>query len=196
MAVRFNPGTGAGHHEKVVTAGKKTKFGVEMSRVDDVKKVLAEFNLRLVGINQHIGSLFMEGGSYIESVHEILEIAKQFDDLDFIDFGGGFGIPYKKQEGQPRLELGVFGRKLDEIFYNWTREYGKRVMFRIEPGRYISAECGVLLGRVHALKELRHKVCWNRHWFQCDNETGNVFIHHDIEVYREGGLYATAAVCP
>lgn len=197
VAVRFNPGTGAGHHEKVVTAGKKTKFGVEMSRVDDVKKILAEFNLRLVGINQHIGSLFMEGASYIESVLEILELAKQFEDLDFIDFGGGFGIPYKKQEGQPRLELGVFGRKLDEIFYNWTREYGKRVMFRIEPGRYISAECGVLLGRVHALKEnYGTKYVGTDIGFNVIMRPVMYSSHHDIEVYREGRLVRDGSRVP
>lgn len=187
VAIRFNPGTGAGHHEKVVTAGKNTKFGVEMGRVDEVRKVLSEYGLHLAGINQHIGSLFMEGDSYIKSVHQILELAKQFKDLDFIDFGGGFGIPYRKQEGQGRLNLADLGKKLDDIFENWSGEYGKRIMFRIEPGRYIVAECGVLLGRVHAVKEsYGAKFVGTDIGFNTLKRPVMYGSHHDIEVYRGG----------
>ncbi len=60
VAIRFNPGVGAGHSDKVITGGENTKFGVNMSDVDQVKRTLEEYNLTLVGINQHIGSLFME----------------------------------------------------------------------------------------------------------------------------------------
>ena len=61
VAVRFNPGVGAGHHEKVVTAGKKTKFGIEPKYIPQVKELLEKYDLKLIGINQHIGSLFMTG---------------------------------------------------------------------------------------------------------------------------------------
>ena len=54
VAVRFNPGVGAGHHEKVVTAGKKTKFGVNPEFIPEVKEILAAYNLTLIGINQHL----------------------------------------------------------------------------------------------------------------------------------------------
>ena len=97
VAFRVNPGVGAGHHEKVITAGQKTKFGIEMNSIPEVKKILQEYNLKLIGINQHIGSLFMDGEAYLQSTGNILSIARQFDDLEFIDLGGGFGIPYKKQ---------------------------------------------------------------------------------------------------
>ncbi|MDK2798916.1 MAG: diaminopimelate decarboxylase [Clostridia bacterium] len=189
VAVRFNPGVGAGHHEKVVTAGKKTKFGVNMNFVQDVKRVLETYDLKLVGINQHIGSLFMEGDPYIEGVKSLLSIAQQFDDLEFIDMGGGFGIPYKKQEGQARLELMEFGKKLSDILTEWADNYGKNVLFKIEPGRYIAAECGVLLGTVHAVKQ-------NYDTTYVGTDLGfNVLArpvmydsHHDVEVYKNGAL--------
>ncbi len=187
VAVRFNPGIGAGHHEKVVTGGKKTKFGVNAEYVDEVKKILKEYNLKLAGINQHIGSLFMEPEPFIESTKYILDIAEQFEDLDFIDFGGGFGIPYRKQEGQQRLNLAYVGEKLDEVLNRWTDKYGKKVLFKIEPGRYIVAECGVLLGTVHAVKQ-NGEICF------VGTDIGfNVLVrpvmydsHHDIEVYKNG----------
>ena len=58
VAVRFNPGVGAGHDDKVITGGKKTKFGIDMHLIPQVKKILKKYNLKLIGINQHIGSYF------------------------------------------------------------------------------------------------------------------------------------------
>ncbi len=76
-----------------------------------VKDILKTYNLNLIGINQHIGSLFMDGDKYIEGAQSILSIAKNFDDLEFIDMGGGFGIPYKKLSSEPRLDLQHFRKR-------------------------------------------------------------------------------------
>jgi diaminopimelate decarboxylase len=185
VAFRVNPGVGAGHHEKVVTAGQKTKFGIEMNRIPDIKRILKKYNLKLIGINQHIGSLFMDGEAYLQSTGSILSIARQFDDLEFIDFGGGFGIPYKKQAEQPRLDLKDLGNKLSEVIHSWVKEYGKEIEFKIEPGRYIVAESSILLGKVFATKT-------NYSIKYIGTDLGfNVLVrpvmydsHHDIEIYR------------
>lgn len=184
VAIRFNPGIGAGHHEKVVTAGKKTKFGVNPEDVHMVKNLLKQYDLTLVGVNQHIGSLFMNDEAYIESTKSILAIAKEFDDLEFIDLGGGFGIPYHKEEGEERLNLEALGHKLDAIVHKFVEEYGKKVQFQIEPGRYIPCESGLILGNVTSLKEnggvhylgtdigfnvLQRPIMYNS--------------HHDLELY-------------
>jgi len=153
VAIRLNTGIGAGHHEKVVTGGKKTKFGINIDKIDKVKETLNLYKLKLVGLTQHIGSLFMEGEPYVEGVKALLEIAKGFNDLEFIDFGGGFGIPYRKQDGEKALALKLLGEKLSDIFKSFANTYNPNIKFIIEPGRYIVAECGVLLGSVHALKD-------------------------------------------
>ncbi len=185
VAFRLNPGVGAGHHEKVTTAGQKTKFGIEMSHIPQVKKIIKEYNLRLIGINQHIGSLFMNSEAYLESTGNILSIATEFDDLEFIDLGGGFGIPYEKQSNQSRLNLQELGGKLSDIIHSWTSDYGKDIEFKIEPGRYIVAESSILLGSVNAIK-----MNYNIKYIGTDLGF-NVLIrpvmydsHHDIEIYR------------
>lgn len=185
-AVRVNPGVGAGHHEKVMTAGKKTKFGINMDMLEEVKEILKEYDLRLVGINQHIGSLFLEGDAYMESVKSLLSAAGQFEGLEFVDLGGGFGIPYRKQEGQERLDLKKLGAELTGILTEWAKNHNQSILFKIEPGRYIVAECGVLLGKVHAVKQ-------NYGTSYIGTDIGfNVLArpviydsHHDIEVYRK-----------
>jgi diaminopimelate decarboxylase len=193
VAVRFNPGVGAGHHEKVVTGGKNTKFGVNADLIEEVKSILARYELTLAGINQHIGSLFMEPTPYIEGVTSLLRIAEQFEGLDFVDMGGGFGIPYHKQDGQLRLALEETSRKLTALIEEWTAKYfllhGKNVTIKMEPGRYIVAECGVLLGNVYSIKQNSGKT------FVGTDLGFNVLArpimydsHHDIEVYRNGSL--------
>lgn len=131
----------------------------------------------------------MDGSKYLESVKNTLEIAKQFDTIEFVDFGGGFGIPYRKQEGQAPLELKEFGQRLGDVLKEWVKEYGREILFRSEPGRYIVAESSVLLGTVHAIKE-------NGETFYVGTDIGfNVLArpimydaHHELELYRNGKL--------
>ena len=192
VVVRFNPNVGAGHHEKVVTGGKKTKFGVQRKFIPEVKALLTKYNLRLCGVNQHIGSLFMEGKPYLEGVESLLDIAGNFEDLDFVDFGGGFGIPYRKQAGEERMDLKPVGDALNRTLRAWVKEYGKEIAFKIEPGRYIVAECGVLLGTAYSVKQ-------NYDYKYVGTDLGfNVLIrpmmydsHHDIEIYRKDGRVST-----
>lgn len=186
VAIRFNPGVGAGHHEKVVTAGKKTKFGVNIECVAEVKAILKEYELKLIGINQHIGSLFMEGEAYFAGVASLLKVAEQFDSLEFVDFGGGFGIPYHKQEGQSKLELKEFGIKISHLLQAWMDQFNRRVTFKIEPGRFIVAECGVLLGTVHVVKQ-NHEIKFIGTDLGFNTIARPVMYdsYHEIEVYNE-----------
>lgn len=152
VAVRFNPGVGIGHHDKVKTGGKKTKFAVQRDFIPLVKVILKKYNLTLAGINHHMGSLFMNGDKYLDGVENLFDIAKQFPGLEFIDIGGGFGIPYEL--GEDRLNLNELGQRLDKVFKDFLAEYdNKDLILKIEPGRYIVAECGVLLGKTYSVKE-------------------------------------------
>ncbi|MBN1760479.1 MAG: diaminopimelate decarboxylase [Chitinispirillaceae bacterium] len=152
VAIRINPGVGAGHHEKVITGGKNTKFGVDPVYLDEVQRTLSQYNLHLAGINQHIGSLFMTPETYLEAAGLLLDIADHFPDLDFVDFGGGFGIPYHKQDGEVRLDLKDLGNRLQRLIDERIVASGKHLTVKVEPGRYTVAECGILLGRVHSVK--------------------------------------------
>ncbi len=189
VAVRFNPGVGAGHSEKVVTGGKKTKFAVNPEDIPAVKSLLKKHDLKLIGINQHIGSLFMTGESYLASMENLFEIVKQFPDLEFVDFGGGFGIPYHKEDDEPRLDLEALGREMDKRMYRFAEEYGKELTFRIEPGRYVSAECCVLLGQVHAIKQNHGtKFIGTDLGFNVLQRPVMYDSYHGVEVYRHCGL--------
>jgi len=151
VAVRINPGIGDGHHEKVITGGAHSKFGIFHTDVEHIFSIAKRYNLTITGLNQHIGSNYLTGTVYLESVKRLLSIAENFADLDFIDFGGGMGIPYKNDAA--RLNLATLGEQITEVLEKWTTRYGKRITAKIEPGRYVVAESGLLLITVHALKQ-------------------------------------------
>ncbi len=185
VAIRINPGIGAGHHSKVITGGISTKFGIDIKYISKAKELLKKYNLILTGINQHIGSLFMDSGPYLKSAGIILDIAGQFNSLKYIDFGGGFGVPYNKQNNESPLDLKTFGERLGQIINNWSKTYGRKVTFIIEPGRYIVAESAILLGSVTAIK-----INYDLKYIGTDigfNVLPRPMIydsHHDIEIYR------------
>jgi diaminopimelate decarboxylase len=189
IAVRINPGIGTGHHKKVVTGGNNTKFGINIDLIPEIIKIAKEANVRIKGINHHIGSLFMEPNSYVKSAENILEVATDFEGLEFIDFGGGFGIPYRKQEGQSRLDVSALGEQLTAMINGWTEQNAVYPAFMTEPGRYVVAECGLILGMVNAIK-----VSHGKKYIGTDigfNVLARPVMygsHHDIEIYREGRL--------
>lgn len=189
VAVRINTGYGAGHHEKVITAGKKTKFGINDDMVAEIKKITNKYDIKIAGVNQHIGSLFLEETAYVASARLLCRVAKQFEEIEFIDFGGGFGIPYMKQDGQGRLNLKSLGKRLKEVIDEFTTEYKKEVIFKIEPGRYIAAECCVLLGTVNATKyHAGIDYVGTDLGFNVLQRPVMYDSHHDIEVYKDGKI--------
>jgi diaminopimelate decarboxylase len=199
IAIRINPGVGAGHHEKVITGGKNTKFGIDPALIHEIKSILTHYNLKLVGLNQHIGSLFMTPETYIEAATFLLSFAELFPTLEFVDLGGGFGIPYHKDSGEQPLDFQELGNQLEEIVKNWVNRTGRAIIVKIEPGRFTVAECGILLGQVHSIKENGPKK-------YIGTDLGfNVLIrpamynaHHDIEIYslrkREITILETVSV--
>ena len=186
VVVRINPGVGAGHHEKVITAGKNTKFGVDPILINDLKAALKQYELRLVGINQHIGSLFMEPDAYIQAASFLLEFAKYFPDIEFVDFGGGFGIPYRKKSRENPLDVKELGKKLQKLISEWIVKNDKEIIIKIEPGRFIVAECGVLLGRVHSIKMNNgRKYIGTDIGFNVLARPIMYDSYHDIEIYSD-----------
>ncbi|MGB3222880.1 MAG: diaminopimelate decarboxylase [Desulforhopalus sp.] len=151
IAIRINPGFGDGHHENVVTGGTKTKFGVELTQLEEIKEIAQHHALKICGLNVHIGSNFMDYRSYVAASKVILGVASHFKDLDFIDFGGGLGISY--QEGDKVLDIEKMGMELRQLCDDFTEKYGKQLQFIMEPGRYLVAESGILLTTVNDIKE-------------------------------------------
>lgn len=154
IMVRINPGTtGVGHSEKVITSGKSTKFGVSEENIPELINVAQKYNINIIGIHQHLGSLFLDDkiSNYIAGVKAGLRIVKEyFKNISIIDLGGGFGVPY--MPGEKPLNFNLVEQDLAEVLKDFCNEYPSIKEFKFEPGRFIPCEAGKLVGTVTAVK--------------------------------------------
>lgn len=149
ICVRFNPDVGGGHHDHVITGGPESKFGIYFTQVKEVLEITKKYNINLKGIHQHIGSNILEPEKFLLAVDVLLKVAKEIPNLDFIDFGGGIGVPYKPE--QTHLNLKELNKEVAKKFNAFCKEYGKEIEFCVEPGRFFVCESGYLLTKVNTI---------------------------------------------
>ena len=150
VSARINPDVGAGHHHHVITGGPDSKFGIAGEDRARLREALARHSLRLAGIHAHIGSGILRTDDMLAAMDIVLHAAQGYEGLDFIDFGGGFGVPYRPEE--KRLPLAELGSAMAAKFVEFGRRYGRPLRMKLEPGRYVVAESGTLLARVTSVK--------------------------------------------
>ncbi len=157
ISYRINPGKGRGKYEKITTGGDKAKFGVPHE-----KSVIAYENALKAGIRR-FGAHMMTGSGILEEAHfpnmldiflDILgNIRKRLDiSFEFIDMGGGFGIPYFGDD--KTLDINSVGKKVIEVFQRKVNELGLgNPTLALEPGRFLVGDAGYLISRVLGIKE-------------------------------------------
>ncbi|MDI6702606.1 diaminopimelate decarboxylase [Methanothermobacter wolfeii] len=157
ISFRVNPLVGAGHHEHCITGGEMSKFGIMESEAAEVYSLAVDMGFEPVGIHAHIGSGILDPEPFMLAVESLMDIAGRVSEesgveFDFIDFGGGLGIPYRPEE-EP-LDIEEFASRITGLFREKLSEYGlgKPVMC-LEPGRYIVGDASYLLTRVNTVKE-------------------------------------------
>lgn len=151
ICIRVNPDIGFGHHGYVITGGPKSKFGIYFDQMDRARDLASKLGLNIKGIHAHIGSGILEVDQFIEAMDMVLKTAGTMGDLDFVDFGGGIGVPYKPEE-KP-FDLDNFGKKASDFMRDFSGKYGRGLEFCFEPGKYLTAEAGYLLIKVTNRKE-------------------------------------------
>jgi len=156
ISVRINPDVGAGHHEHTITGGPDSKFGIYFDKVEEIKTIAQKHRLKIIGIHEHIGSGILDKGKFLLAMKVLLKTAKEFDNLEFIDFGGGIGVPYRKS--QKAIDMRAFGKNVSELFEKFCGEYSRKLTMAIEPGRYLVCESGILACTVNTVKTTpKHK---------------------------------------
>ncbi|NNF03781.1 MAG: diaminopimelate decarboxylase [Rhodothermales bacterium] len=151
VSVRINPTVGAGHHSHVVTAGSDSKFGVPLEALDQIKETAERYDLRIIGLHQHIGSGILDTRKLHQAMEVILSTAERFEHLRFLNVGGGLGVPYRPDDAP--LDLDRFRELIVEPLLSFRERHpADALTFWFEPGRFLTAESGVLLARVTTLK--------------------------------------------
>lgn len=156
VCIRLTPEITAGHHAKVQTGYKESKFGILFEEIPLVKRIAQNYDLKIIGLHEHTGSGITNINKALQSMKQLMGVAKAFPDLKFLDFGGGFSIPYHPKE--KRFALEKFGQKATMLFQEFCKEYGKNLDMYFEPGRYCVAEAGTLLCTVTTIKQRGKKM--------------------------------------
>jgi diaminopimelate decarboxylase/aspartate kinase len=148
IVVRVDPGVGKGHHTKVKTAGKQSKFGVHVSDMEWLANACREHGVTVEGLHAHLGSgILTDHSSWGETAIFLATLGKKLfgESLKFVNCGGGFGVPQKPTD--PVLDLHQVRDDLQPFRKNFPD-----VKLWFEPGRYLVAESAVLLANVTQVK--------------------------------------------
>jgi diaminopimelate decarboxylase len=149
VCVRLNPQIGAGHHAHVITAGSRSKFGIPVAKASEIRSIIERHDLRLAGLHQHIGSGIPDPATLWDAVSVMLKTAEDFPGLDFVNLGGGLGVPYRPEE--ERIDLDGFAERFGEALSEFSKKHDAEVWF--EPGRFFVAQAGVLLVTATTIKD-------------------------------------------
>ncbi|MBN2736807.1 MAG: diaminopimelate decarboxylase [Spirochaetales bacterium] len=150
ICLRFNPDVMAGENAKVMTGGNLSKFGILLKDAAEAKAIADRAKIKIIGLHEHTGSGIAEAESVYQSMKNLLSIGELFPDLEFVDFGGGFKVPYAPSE--KTIDYESFGKRINEIFTDFCESYGRELQLNFEPGKYLSAQCGTLVVQVNTLK--------------------------------------------
>jgi diaminopimelate decarboxylase/aspartate kinase len=142
--LRLDLDTGYGHHQKVITSGADSKFGISLQHLEQVGSSLRALGARVVGLHAHTGSGVIDADVWRQQLDRFLELLPAFPEVRVLDLGGGLGVP--ERSGQAGFDLEQLDALLREAIS------GRELALWLEPGRYLAAECGVLLARVTQLK--------------------------------------------
>ncbi len=156
ISIRINPNIMAGGNEKISVGHVNSKFGIAIQHINEVHKIIDETGLIINGVHMHTGSDILDVDIFLQGTEILLNIAKQFKTLEFVDFGGGFKVPYK--DGDPSTNIETFAEKFNSRFDDFCKVYGKNLMMVFEPGKFLVSECGYFLAKVNAVKPSSNRV--------------------------------------
>ena len=156
VCIRVNPHVMAGGNANISVGHIDSKFGISIHQLPHIVRIVENTKMHINGIHMHTGSDILDVEVFLYAAEILFETAKQFKNLDFIDFGSGFKVPYKK--GDIETDIEEFGRKLSKRFLAFEKEYGRNLTLVFEPGKFLVSEAGVFLAKVNVVKQTTSTV--------------------------------------
>ncbi len=156
VCIRINPHVLAGGNSKISVGHIDSKFGISIHQIPHILRIVENTGMNINGIHMHTGSDILDVEVFLYASEILFETAKNFKNLDFIDFGSGFKVPYK--EGDIETNIEEFGEKLTKRFNSFCKEYGKELTLGFEPGKFLVSEAGYFLAKVNVVKQTTSTV--------------------------------------
>ena len=156
VCIRINPHIMAGGNTNISVGHIDSKFGISIHQTPLLLRIVKNTKMTINGIHMHTGSDILDIGVFLYASEILFDVARQFEGLEFIDFGSGFKVPYKENDIETNIE--ELGEKLTERFHKFCKNYGKEVTLAFEPGKFIVSESGYFLTSVNAIKQTTSTV--------------------------------------
>lgn len=150
ICVRLNPHILAGGNAKISVGHIDSKFGISILQLKHVLKIVSAHNLKVIGLHVHTGSDILDADVFLKGADILFDAAREFPDLRFLDFGGGFKVSYKI--GDIATDIMDVGEKVSAAFKKFCKEYGRELEIWFEPGKFLVSECGYLLMKTNVIK--------------------------------------------
>lgn len=151
VSIRINPHISEGGNIKISTGHADSKFGISILQRDAIRKVTEQYQIPVAGLHIHTGSDFKNADAFLRGADVLFDLATDYPNLTFIDFGSGFKVAYK--EGDHVTDVVELGRKVSAAFQNFCQQYGRDIELWFEPGKFLVSESGHLLVKTNIVKE-------------------------------------------
>ena len=156
ICIRINPHIMAGGNSNISVGHIDSKFGISIHKIPHLKRIVENTKIRINGVHMHTGSDILDIDVFLRAAEILFETANHFKDLDFIDFGSGFKVPYYPGDSETNIE--ELGKKLSKRFNLFCKSYGKNLTLIFEPGKFLVSEAGKFICKVNSIKQTTSTV--------------------------------------
>jgi diaminopimelate decarboxylase len=151
ICIRINPHIEAGGNYKISTGHIDSKFGISIHQIRHIVRVVKTTKLHVQGLHMHTGSEIKDINVFLQALEVLFSVAEHFSQLEFLDLGSGFKVPYKDEDRE--TDIVSLGQKLNVAIKEFEKEYGKPLEIWFEPGKYLVSECGYLVVNANVIKQ-------------------------------------------
>ena len=156
VCIRINPHVMAGGNANISVGHIDSKFGISIHQLPHIVRIVENTGMCINGIHMHTGSDILDIDVFLHAAEILFTTAKSFHDLEFLDFGSGFKVPYHPNDIETNIE--ELGQKLGERFKSFCKDYGKELTLAFEPGKFLVSEAGYFLTQVNVVKQTTSTV--------------------------------------
>lgn len=156
VCIRINPHIMAGGNTKISTGHIDSKFGISIHQLPHVLRIVNNTGIKVEGVHMHTGSDILDVEVFLKGAEILFNVAKEFHDLDYIDFGSGFKVAYK--EGDHETDINYLGKKLGERFNEFQKTYPHELTLMFEPGKFLVSQSGFFIVSVNVIKQTTSTV--------------------------------------
>lgn len=156
VCIRINPHIMAGGNSKISVGHIDSKFGISFHQTPHIHRIVKANDMKVEGIHMHTGSDILDIDVFLQGAEILFDIAKEFKDLSYVDFGSGFKVPYKDDDIETDIE--ELGEKITVRFKDFCKHYGRELTLMFEPGKFLVSQSGVFLVKVNVVKQTTSTV--------------------------------------